>query len=140
MRNILRVGPYADVTEARSPSESDLIVKLGVRETCFQQLSKYALATTIAQYYGLVQDGLLNATHLFEGIKRPLMHGDDKNVDETVLVYSWRPAFDYQWEGYQNEGNAIKRIPPVGRVFVVLVRPEADPKDHPRNRENLRIN
>jgi hypothetical protein len=130
MRNIRRIGPYVDFTEARAPSDSNLFVKLGVRETCFQQLSKYMLASTIAQYYGLVQDRLLSAVHFFEGIKRPLMHGDDKNVDKTVLVYSWRPEVDFEWEGSPFEGEVVERVPPQGRVFVVLVRPEVDPEEH----------
>jgi len=33
-----------------------------------------------------VQDGLLEAIHLFRGLKRPLMHGDDKEADKSVLV------------------------------------------------------
>jgi hypothetical protein len=130
MRNIRRLAPYVDITDGRAPSNPDLLVRLGVRETCFQQLSKYGLATTIAQYYGLVQDGLLEAVHLFEGIKRPLMHGDDKNADKAVLVYSWRPEVDFEWDGSQQEGWPVERIPPLGRVFVVLVRPEPDPKEY----------
>lgn len=131
MRDIKGLAPYVDVTEGRAPSNPDVLIKLGVREASFQQLSKYALATTIAQYYGLVQDELLSAVHLFEGIKRPLMHGDDKNVDKTVLVYSWCPEVDFEWEGSRFDGSAVRRVPPPGRAFVVLVRPEPAPKDYP---------
>lgn len=95
MRPIQRVGPYVDITEARDPLNPALVVKLGLRGDSFQQNVRNALSTTIAQYYGIVQDGLLEAIHLFKGLKRPLMHGDDKGADKSVLVYSWRPEFDY---------------------------------------------
>ncbi|MFZ3212372.1 MAG: hypothetical protein WA188_12740 [Terriglobales bacterium] len=127
MRPIQRVGPYVDITEARDPLNPALVVKLGLRGDSFQQSVRSALATTIAQYYGIVQDGLLNAIHLFKGLKRPLMHGDDKEADKSVLVYSWRPEFDCVWTGSQFDGNAIRKTPPPNRVFVVLVREEKQP-------------
>src|SRR6185437_15030227 len=61
---------------------------------------------------------------------RPLMHGEDKDVDKRVLVYSWRPEVDYEWEGSPFDGWSVGRIQPLGRVFVVLVRPELDPIEY----------
>jgi len=130
MRPIQRVGPYVDTTEARDPLNPALVVKLGLGGDSFQQNVRNALATTIAQYYGIVQDGLLDAIHLFKGLKRPLMHGDDKEADRSVLVYSWRPEFDYVWTGNPFEGNPIRKTPPPHRVFVVLVREEQQPNDY----------
>ncbi len=69
MRSIQRVGPYVDIIEARDPLNSALVVKVGLRGDSFRQNVDNALATTVAQYYGIVQDGLLNAVHLFKGLK-----------------------------------------------------------------------
>jgi hypothetical protein len=131
MRNIQRVGPYADIVEGRSPEDPASKVKLGLGEASFQQDLRLGLRTTVAQYYGLVQDYLLSAVHLFQGLKRPLMDGNDKEADKSVLVYSWRPETDFIWTGSPFDGRVCQMVPPSGRVFVVLVRPEPQPVDHP---------
>jgi len=105
------------------------VVKLGLREESFQQILHHNLNSLIAQYYGMVQDGLLNAMHAFKGLKRPLMLGDDMQADQGVVVYSWRPQFDFFWSGSRFEGEPIRKTPPPGRVFVVLTREEAQPNE-----------
>jgi len=130
MRNIQRVGPYADIVEGRSADDPTLMVKIGLGEASFQQDMRFGLRTTIAQYYGLVQDYLSSAVHLFQGLKRPLMDGNDKKADKSVLVYSWRPETDFIWTGSPFDGRLCQMVPPEGRVFVVLVRPETNPADY----------
>jgi len=129
MRSIQRIGPYIDIIEAWSPFDSGLVVKVGVREESFQQLVHHNLATAVAQYYGIVQDGLLQAVHAFQGLKRPLMHGDDMRADEGVFIYSWRSELDYVWTGSRFAGHPAQRTPPPNLVFVVLVREEQQPND-----------
>lgn len=127
MRDIQRIGPYVDIVEARSPAAPEQTVKLGLREACLQQNLRLGLSTTIAQYYGIVQDGMMDTIHLFQGLNRPLMDGGDKEVDKSVLVYSWRPVADFVWTGSRFDGRVIPKVIPEGRVFVVLVRPESQP-------------
>jgi hypothetical protein len=43
------------------------------------------------------------------------MHGD-----QNVLIYSWRPQYDYLWIGSPYNGSPRPMNPPLGRVFVVL--------------------
>jgi hypothetical protein len=130
MKTVQRVGPYVDIVEARDPIKQALVLKLGLREDSFQQNVHNVLATPVAQYYGIVQDGCLNAIHAFRGLKRPLMHGDDKEADKSVIVYSWRAEVDYVWSGSRFNGNPVPKIPPPNRVFVVLVREEQQPKEY----------
>jgi hypothetical protein len=124
MRAIQRLGFYADVVEAPSQFDPAISVKLGLKTENFQQLSGRNLATAVAQYYGIVQEGIMSANHLFRGLKRPLMLADDMNADQTVLAYTWRPSEDMEWAGSRFEGDVIRLVPPPGRVFVVLVREE----------------
>lgn len=86
-----------------------------------QRLVGLQRRTMVAQLYGNVRD-VRRAEHLFRGVKRPLMHGDDMNGDQDVLIYSWRPRYEYLWIGSQFNGSAAEVTPPGGRVFVVLVR------------------
>jgi hypothetical protein len=113
--------------EGRSLGSEALVVNLGLRSDSFGQVLHHNLFTMVAQYYGIVQDGMLSAIHAFSGLKRPLMHGDDKDADKSVVVYSWRPAVDFVWTGSRLDGHPIEKTPPPGRVFVVLVREEKQP-------------
>ena len=130
MRDGRRVGQYFEVFEAPGPHDASSTINVGIPYTTFQRLARHKLATMIAQYYGIVQDGLTNTTHLFQGLKRPLLVGDNMRGDEGVLVYSWRPAVDFIWLGDRNDGNPRQMQPPGGRVFVVLVRDDTPADAH----------
>ena len=122
MQNSPLIKPYFDIVDALSPQDCETTVKLGVRHETFQRNVNLKLSTMIAQYYGIVKDGLIIAEHAFRGLKRPLLHADDMHADESVVVYAWRPTFDYEWTGYRHDGKITSLVPPPGRVFVVLVR------------------
>jgi hypothetical protein len=123
MRDLQGVGPYKDVVEAPSAEDPQYTVKLGIRQDTFQQYARHLLFTAVAQYYGIVQDGLHSARHCFRGLKRPLMLGEDIHADEGVLVYTWRSLDDYEWAGTPQYGRPQPMRPtPVGIVFAVLAR------------------
>jgi hypothetical protein len=125
MRAIRRVGIYADVVEAPSPEDHRNTVSLGIRTVRFQEYVKRGLASAIAQYYGIVQDDLMLARHVFRGLRRPLLHNGDMRADKDVLVYTWRSAVDYKWVGTPQQGHPERmNPPPKDQVFVVLVRVE----------------
>src|SRR5260370_29190053 len=65
------------------------------------------------------------------GSRRPLLHGDEKDADKSVLVYSWRSEVDYVWPGSRFDGKPVVKTPPPNRVFVVLVREERQPNEFP---------
>ena len=123
------VGPYFEVIEAPSPQNPGNMVRLGVRQDAFLRRVRRIRTTLIAQYYGIIQDGLVIAAHAFRGLKRPLSHGSDMNADEDVLIYAWRPEFDYEWIGNPHDGQEYRHDPPPGRVFVALVREEPQPNE-----------
>ena len=124
MRDIQGAGPYCDVMQAPSPADSGKIIKLGIRNETFREYVKRNYRTPIAQYYGIVQDGLHRARHLFRGLKRPLMLADDTDADKNVLIYAWRSEIDFVWVGSRHDGNPEQRVPQPNRVFVVIVRQE----------------
>jgi len=67
------------------PGEPSRIVKLGLRSQTLTQYTGRLLASVVAQYYGLVQDGMVFARHVFRGLERPLNHADNMNADRDVL-------------------------------------------------------
>ena len=124
MRISGRTGPYFEILEAPSPENPAQKVSLGVRYDTFLRLVKLGLGTPVAQYYNIVQGGLIGAEHAFRGLERPLMHDGDMDADETVIIYSWRPNRDWEWQGSRFSEQVISSEPPSNRVFVVLVREE----------------
>lgn len=121
-------GPYWDIVTALSPDQEETI-RLGVRRDTVRRVVGEKLSTVVAQYYGIVQEGLQNACHLFRGLKRPLFHDGDAEADGNVLIYSWRPKVDYVRAGSPYNGTPRPRSQVPGRVFVVLVR-KADQADY----------
>ena len=122
MPHARQVGSYFQIVPAPSPTNPESLIQLGVRHETFQRNVRLKLSTVIAQYYGIVKDGLVVAEHLFRGVMRPMMREQDTHADESVLIYAWRPASDYEWEGDPFRGRLRALAPPPDRVFVVLVR------------------
>jgi len=80
------------------------------------------MRTALAQYFGIVEEGMMEANHLFRGLQRPLFHAENVNGDQSVLIYSLTPDYDFVWMGDETTGDAVKVEPPPNRVFVVLAR------------------
>ena len=58
---------------------------------------------------GMVQDGMMDAQHLFKGLRRLLLLAEDMHADETVMVYTWRSPIDFEWHGTAQNGWPIER-------------------------------
>jgi len=130
VRDVQPIGPYKDVVRMPSPTDSDKLlrsetfVQMGVQVDTFRKLLEFGLATAIAQYYGNVQEGLAFAddvVHLFKGLERPLMHESNMQADRDMLMYSWVPRRDWEWDRSTQMPKA--RTPAPNRVFTVTVRP-----------------
>jgi hypothetical protein len=97
----------------------------------FENLAGTGQATKCAQFYGLIQPGLMDAIHAFRGLKRPLMKGDNMHGDADIIAYSWRPQHDYIWSRSQFDGHPLQKQPPPGVILVVLVRLFKVPEQYP---------
>jgi hypothetical protein len=116
---------YFDVVEAPSPTDPKQTVQFGVRRATFRAFGKFGWKTPVAQFYGIVQEGLILAEHAFRGLNRPMRYDDSMEADRNIVVYSWCPVSDYEWtsEPY-SDPKPTPMPPPIGTVFVVLVREE----------------
>jgi hypothetical protein len=101
LRDFQPIGPYVDVISVPSPNDRnrflshdrERFIKLGLEEATIDRLRRFGLATTVAQYYGNVQEGLFFAddvVHLFRGLKRPLMHLDNVRGDQFWSIRGYR--------------------------------------------------
>jgi len=115
---------YKHVLEAPSPTDPNNTVKLGLRNDTFQKYGQRWLTTPIAEYYAIVRGSIMEARHAFRGVQRPMASGTAMDVDERIVVYTWRSLFSASWVGSQFDGRVIIKAAPPGVVFVVLVREE----------------
>ena len=109
MRGVQPVGPYVEIIEARSPENCNSVFRVGLTRVIFENLAGTGQATKCAQFYGLIQPGLMDAIHAFRGLKRPLMKGDNMHGDADIIAYSWRPQHDYIWSRSQFDGHPAAR-------------------------------
>ncbi len=85
MRDFRGSGSYKDIVEVPSPDDFDVNVRLGLRARTLQQYTARNLRTAVAHYYGIVQSELASAQHLFMGVKRPMLDGEDMHADQRVF-------------------------------------------------------
>lgn len=115
---------------ARAPDHPDRTINLGVLRSTSQLWHGAWLLTYLGQYHGHVQGQLMQAAHLFRGVKRPFALGDDMNADRHVLVYSWVPGCDWVCHGSAAGVFPVATNAPSGRVFTVLANQYADVDEH----------
>lgn len=116
------LGPYIEIVEAFSPGDASNRIHVGLLKDVYQQHNRLGLRSLRGQFYGIVRPGLLLALHCFQGLKRPLMVGSNKDGDENVFVYTWKPDDDFEWHGDAIQGTIIRLRPPQDSVYAVLVR------------------
>ena len=109
---------------ALSPERTSM--RYGINYSTFRRYVGQGRPTAIAQYYGLVEPGLSQATHLFRGVRRGLLADGDMGADKKVLVYCWRPNFDFRWIGDPWTGKIWTGTAPEQRLFTVLVTGYSD--------------
>jgi len=121
VREAQPLGPYWDVVQAPDPQDERKRINLGVLYSTFELFSEASLTSYLGRYHGLVQGGLLNAVHLFQGLKRSMKDGPDMHADQKGLAYTWVPECDWIAEGGREGITPIPRPLPVDQVFAVIV-------------------
>lgn len=91
-----------------------------------QAYGKRGEATSIAQFYGLVLPGMILSRHVFKGLRRPLYTDGNIDADKEMLVYTRKPAYDYQWVGSPQDGYLEQLRAPPGKVFAVIISPNGN--------------
>ncbi len=94
---------------------------IGVMKKTLTAHAARGLSVYIGQLFGIVGPGLIFARHLFRGVKRPLMVGDDKKADGDKLIATWEQTRDVVLEGGPQSARLVYHAAPKSRVFVVLI-------------------
>ncbi len=96
--------------------------QFGMLAVDLQRYGARGQITAIAQFYELVVPGLILTRHVFRGLERPLFCDGSMQGDEDKLVYTRKPALDFEWTGGP-EGHPTRREVPAGKVFGVIISP-----------------
>ena len=122
-------GEIVFLVDAKFLKDKELVdVKFGLRTAELKRRAKFGLFSEIAQFYTLVNDGLILTKHAFCGLERPLYCHDSCDGDQEKLVYSRKPMIDYEWVGGR-DGRPVRKNAPKGHVFVVIVSPNRKHKE-----------
>ena len=116
-------GKYLTQGE-REPNDS----QFGLPADTMKEYGRRRQATAIAQFYTLVNNGLIMAKHIFQGVERDLYSDDDIDADKQKLVYTWKPVSDYIWTGGAN-GHPDRVKAPEDSIFAVLISPNHKHRD-----------
>jgi hypothetical protein len=110
---------------------SGLVAQFAVTKRHFVEFKERETYTPIAQLMNIVWPGLILTEHIFQGLKRPLLYGEDEKGDEQKLVFTWKAQYDWDWEFNRRfEDGAVgmtRRTPPDGLVFAVSATPNLKP-------------
>lgn len=121
----------AEAQLVETQGQAPTVVKLGRMVADLGKCASRGESTAIAQFYKIVMPGLILAKHIFKGLERPLYLEGDMEGDANKLVYSWKPKWDYEWEGDRFHGGPARKAPINTRVFVAIISPNNDKGEFP---------
>lgn len=94
---------------------------VGITKDRLGTIASRGLSMAIGQLYGVVAPGLILTQHLFRGLKRGMMIGDDRNAAAKMLVASWSQRRDARLVGDPHNPQLDYLEAPKNCVFVVAI-------------------
>lgn len=98
-------------------------LKIGITPEAIKARASRGLRHVIGQMYGIVGTGLIHAQHVFQGLKRDMLVGDDDNAAQKKLAVTWATNRDAVYAGDKSGGRLEYMDAPENRVFAVYVSP-----------------
>lgn len=126
-------GELLLVTEALLPGLADgkTVGSLAIMTKDLKERAKRSEGTRIAQLYELIINRMVRGWHCFQGLRRPLYNDGSRDGDGEKLIFTRRSAIDVVAVAGASPGNPqiLKRKPPVGRTFMVVVSPNRNHRE-----------
>ena len=106
--------------------------RIGLSHQTVMNLKSHGGRARFFQLQNIVVPGLIDAQHIFQGLKRPMFSDGSMEADATKLVYTWKPPYDFDRNDV-NQDVPQKHYFPKGKTFAVVVSPirEAHRADYP---------
>ncbi len=101
-------------------SDPHSIRKIGVSKSAIQHRADRGQSWELGQLYGVLATGIISATHIFQGLRRPMSVNGDMEADKSKLIFTWVAHRDAQ---LSREGQISYCAAPLGAVFFVIVSP-----------------
>ena len=98
-------------------------VLLGVPKKSIEAKAERGFSVSLGQLYGIVHSGLIFAKHAFQGFKRPMYAGDDREADGAKISFTWSAKEDARLVGNAQQHSLEFSPAPNDRVFAVYISP-----------------
>lgn len=124
----LACGEWAYCIEAFVLDGSNSEPNIGLFAILSKDIEAYARrgeSTVIAQFDGLVKNGMVLTKHIFQGLRRKLRTDEDSDSDQRMLVHVRKPSYNY----FVSNKRIMREDAPKATVFAVLVSPNIKHKD-----------
>ena len=123
-------GEQVYIAEGPSLTSPEVVVQYALRKDDLNAYVQRHQLSLIAQFYGLVVNGLILTKHCFKGLRRDLFCDGQQGGQSKKYALVRKPAYDYVWEGGRN-GKEVKKVAPDSSVFVVLISENAHKENFP---------
>lgn len=125
-------GGGAWVAEAVNWEEDDRPhLNIGITKAAILARSARGQRWILGQMYKVVGTGMILAKHVFRGLRRDMLVGDDDTADKKKLAITWVSPRDAKLTGPASACQVEYEEAPEGCVFVVYVSPNEMLKDFP---------
>jgi hypothetical protein len=112
-------------------SERRRIGRLAILTEAIDKLKAQGEITAVAQLRSILLPGFMLTRHVFQGLRRPMLCGSERNDDATKLVYFRKPALDVVVRRDAKGGFvSIQCQPPDAQVFYAIVSPNVHLRDN----------
>jgi hypothetical protein len=119
---------YAETIDWRS-SDPHAVLKIGIPRTALRKQAERGQAWSLGQMYGVLQTGLINVEHIFQGLRRRMCVEDDMTADAGMYAFIWTPRHDARMT---EDGTDYERVAaPPNAAFFVHVSPNRQLIDFP---------
>lgn len=103
----------------RIPGVDD--IKIGVTKKKPSSQKRSRAKACAGQFYGIVDNGLIHAEHVFRGLRRSMHVGNNDDAAAEKLAASWLAARDARLVGDKSDATVDFRTAPPDKVFVVYI-------------------
>ena len=79
-------------------------LKIGFTPQSIKDRAERGQRTKIGQMYGVVGTGMIMAEHVFKGLRRGMLVGDDSSADKKKLAVTWSATRDAVFTGPAEDG------------------------------------
>lgn len=125
-------GGTVFIAEAQDWRDQNDTIKMGIIMSQIDKRSDRSLKWMLGQLYGIIENGLINSVHIYQGLNRAMFVNGKADADTAKLVYCLKPNNDFTLTGDRFSPALEKSPKPDGdQVFALIISPNEDLTNFP---------